>query len=136
KTVEFAHTVGIKSPIPEVPSIALGSADLQLIEMLRAYTMYPNRGFSTQPILLTRIEDRNGNVLESFQAESKQVISETDAYSMVRMMQGVMDFGTGGSMRWRFGINSQMAGKTGTTNDNTDGWFIGYTPQLLAGVWV
>src|SRR5690606_13282567 len=72
KTVEFAHTVGIKSPIPEVPSIALGSADLQLIEMLRAYTMYPNRGFSTQPILLTRIEDRNGNVLESFQQESSK----------------------------------------------------------------
>ena len=136
KTAEFAHTVGIKSNIPIVPSIALGSADLQLIEMLRAYTMFPNRGFSTEPIMLSRIEDRNGNVLESFQAESKQVISEVDAYTMYRMMQGVVDFGTGGSMRWRYGITSQMGGKTGTTNDNTDGWFIGYTPQLLAGVWV
>ena len=136
KTVEFAHNIGIKSNLPEVPSIALGSADIKLIEMLRAYTMFPNRGFSTEPIFLSRIEDKNGNVLETFQAETKQVISEADAYAMVRMMEGVIDFGTAGSMRWKFGINSIMAGKTGTTNDNTDGWFIGYTPQLLAGVWV
>lgn len=136
KTVEFAHSVGIESPIPEVPSIALGSADIKLIEMLRAYTMFPNRGFSTEPIFLTRIEDKNGNVLETFQAESKQVISEADAYAMVRMMEGVINSGTAGSMRWKYGVNSIMGGKTGTTNDNTDGWFIGYTPQLLAGVWV
>ena len=136
KTVEFAHTIGIESEIPVVPSIALGSADIKLIEMLKAYTMFPNRGFSTDPIMLSRIEDRNGNVLESFQAESKQVISEVDAYTMYRMMQGVVDFGTGGSMRWKFGIESQMGGKTGTTNENTDGWFMGYTPQLLAGAWV
>lgn len=136
KTAEFAHLCGIKSNIPVVPSIALGSADIQLIEMLRAYTMFPNRGFNTEPIYLNRIEDRNGNVLESFQAESKQVISEVDAYTMYRMMQGVVDFGTGHAMRDRFNIQSQMGGKTGTTNDNTDGWFIGYTPQLLAGVWV
>jgi len=136
KTAEFAHTCGIKSYIPEVPSIALGSADIQLIEMLRAYTMFPNRGFNTEPIMLTRIEDQNGNVLATFQPEVKQVISEADAYTMYRMMKGVLDFGTGGSMRWRFGIQSDMGGKTGTTNDNTDGWFIGYTPQLLAGAWV
>lgn len=136
KTVEFAHSLGIKSNIPVVPSIALGSADIQLIEMLRAYTMFPNRGFNTEPIFLNRIEDRNGNVLQNFQPETKQVISEADAYTMYRMMQGVLDFGTGGSMRWRFNIYSPMGGKTGTTNDNTDGWFIGYTPQLLTGVWV
>lgn len=136
KTVEFAHSVGIESKIPEVPSIALGSADLKLIEMLHAYTMFPNRGFSTEPIYLNRIEDKNGNILESFQAETKQVISEADAYAMIRMMQGVVDFGTAGSMRWRFNIHSQIGGKTGTTNDNTDGWFIGYTPQILAGAWV
>lgn len=136
KTAEFAHLCGIKSNIPIVPSIALGSADIQLIEMLRAYTMFPNRGFNTEPIMLNRIEDKNGNVLQNFQAESKQIISEADAYTMYRMMQGVVDFGTGGSMRWRFNIYSPMGGKTGTTNDNTDGWFIGYTPQLLTGVWV
>ena len=136
KTAEFAHLCGIKSNIPVVPSIALGSADIQLIEMLRAYTMFPNRGFNTQPIFINRIEDKNGNTLESFQSESKQIISEADAYTMYKMMQGVVDYGTGGSMRWRYGITSDMGGKTGTTNDNTDGWFMGYTPQLLAGAWV
>jgi penicillin-binding protein 1A len=136
KTAEFAHLCGIKSFIPIVPSIALGSADLTLLEMLHSYTMFPNRGFSTDPIIILRIEDKNGNVLESFQPESKQVISESDAYTMYKMMQGVVDFGTGHSMRDRFGIKGAMGGKTGTTNDNTDGWFIGYTPQLLAGAWV
>ena len=136
RTAEFAHLAGIKSDIPIVPSIALGSADIKLIEMLHAYTMFPNRGFSVEPIFLSKIEDKNGNILQSFQAESKQVISEADAYTMYKMMQGVVDFGTGHGMRDKFGIQSQMGGKTGTTNDNTDGWFIGYTPQLLAGVWV
>ncbi len=136
KTAEFAHSCGIASNIPVVPSIALGSADLTLIEMLRAYTMFPNRGFNTEPIIISRIEDKNGNVLETFQPESKQIISEADAFTMYKMMQGVIDFGTGHSMRDRFGINSAIGGKTGTTNDNTDGWFIGYTPQILAGAWV
>lgn len=136
RTVAFAHECGIQSNIPAVPSIALGSADIQLIEMVQSYTMFPNKGFNVQPIMITRIEDKNGNVLETFKPKIKQVISETDAYTMYRMMQGVVDFGTGGSLRWRFGINSEIGGKTGTTNDNTDGWFIGYTPQLLAGAWV
>ncbi len=136
KTAEFAHLCGIKSNIPVVPSIALGSADIQLFEMLRAYTMFPNRGFNTEPIFITRIEDKNGNVIQTFQSESKQVISEVDAYTMYKMMQGVVDFGTGHAMRGTYGINSDMGGKTGTTNDNTDGWFMGYTPQLLAGAWV
>lgn len=136
KTADFAHLCGIQSKIPVVPSIALGSADLQLLEMLRAYTMFPNRGFNTEPIFINRIEDKNGNVLQNFQSETKQVISEADAYMMYKMMQGVVDFGTGHSMRDRYGIKSDMGGKTGTTNDNTDGWFIGYTPQLLAGAWV
>lgn len=136
KTAEFAHLCGIKSDIPIVPSIALGSADIKLIEMLRAYSMFPNRGFNTEPILITRIEDKNGNTIQSFESESKQVISEVDAYTMYKMMQGVVDYGTGGAMRWRYGINSDMGGKTGTTNDNTDGWFMGYTPQIIAGAWV
>jgi penicillin-binding protein 1A len=136
KTAEFAHLCGIKSDIPIVPSIALGTADIQLIEMLRAYSMFPNRGFNTEPIIISRIEDKNGNVLQTFESESKQVISEVDAYTMYKMMQGVVDFGTGGSMRWKYNITSDMGGKTGTTNLNTDGWFMGYTPQILAGCWV
>lgn len=136
RTADFAHNVGITSSIPIVPSIALGAADLTLVEMLRAYTMFPNRGFNTEPIMINRIEDKNGNILETFQTENKQVISEVDAYTMYKMMQGVVDFGTGHAMRDRFGIRGSMGGKTGTTNDNTDGWFIGYTPQILAGAWV
>jgi len=136
KTAEFAHLCGIQSDIPIVPSIALGTADLELIEMLRAYSMFPNKGFNTEPIYMSRIEDKNGNILEAFEPESKQVISEADAYTMYKMMQGVVDFGTGHAMRDRFGIKGQMGGKTGTTQNNTDGWFIGYTPQLIAGAWV
>ena len=136
KTAEFAHLCGIKSNIPIVPSIALGSADIQLYEMLRAYTMFPNRGFNTEPIIITRIEDKNGNTIQTFESESKQIISEVDAYTMYKMMQGVVDFGTGHAMRDLYGIQSAMGGKTGTTTGNTDGWFMGYTPQLLAGVWV
>jgi penicillin-binding protein 1A len=98
--------------------------------------MFPNRGFNTEPIIISRIEDKNGNVLQTFESESKQVISEVDAYTMYKMMQGVVDFGTGGSMRWKYNITSDMGGKTGTTNLNTDGWFMGYTPQILAGAWV
>ena len=136
KTAEFAHQAGITSTIPIVPSIALGTADLTLIEMLRSYTMFPNRGVNTQPFFINRIEDRNGNILQTFQPETKQIISEADAFTMYKMMQGVVDFGTGHAMRDRFGIKGPMGGKTGTTQANTDGWFIGYTPQLLAGAWV
>jgi penicillin-binding protein 1A len=136
RTIDFAQLCGIESKIPAVPSIALGSADISLIEMVRAYTMFPGRGFNVKPIFISRIEDRNGNVLASFSGESKEVISESDAYVMTKMMQGVVDFGTGRALRSAYGITSEMAGKTGTTNDNADGWFIGFTPQILAGVWV
>ncbi len=134
---DFAQNkIGFKSKIPEVPSIALGSADISLFEMLQAYTMFPGRGFNTRPTYITRIEDRNGNILETFVSEKREVISETEAYTMVKMMQGVVDHGTATRLRNRFAIKGEVAGKTGTTNDNTDGWFIGYTPQLLAGAWV
>jgi penicillin-binding protein 1A len=136
RTIDFAHLCGIESKIPAVPSIALGSADISLFEMVRAYTMFPGRGFNVKPIFISRIEDRNGNVLATFTPESKEVISEADAYVMTKMMQGVVDFGTGRALRSAYGITSEAAGKTGTTNDNADGWFIGFTPQLLAGVWV
>jgi penicillin-binding protein 1A len=136
RTVEFAKQCGIESKIPPYPSIALGSADISLYEMVRSYTMFPGRGFNVKPYFINRIEDRNGNVLESFRAESKEVISEAEAYIMTKMMKGVVDFGTGRALRGAYGIQGEVAGKTGTTNDNADGWFIGYTPQLLTGVWV
>jgi penicillin-binding protein 1A len=136
KTVEFAHQAGIRNEIPPYPSIALGSADLSLLEMVSTYSMFPAGGLHTDPIYLLRIEDRNGNVLESFHTTHKEVISETDAYIMTKMMQGVVDFGTGASMRNTYKITAEIAGKTGTTNNNADGWFMGFTPQILGGVWV
>ncbi len=136
RTVEFAKECGIESKIPPYPSIALGSADVSLYEMVRSYTMFPGRGFNVKPYFINRIEDRNGNVLESFRTESKEVISEAEAYIMTKMMKGVVDFGTGRALRGAYAIQGEVAGKTGTTNDNADGWFIGYTPQLLTGVWV
>jgi penicillin-binding protein 1A len=133
--ITFAQSAGIKSTMPPYPSIALGSADLSVFEMLHSYTMFPTNGMSTDPIYISRIEDRNGNILQSFAPEQKMVLSEAAAFTMVKMMQGVVDFGTGKRLRG-MGLSGDMAGKTGTTNDNTDTWFIGYTPQLLAGGWV
>ncbi len=136
KTVEFAKECGIVNSIPPYPSIALGSADLSLIEMVQAFSMFPGRGFNVKPYYISRIEDRNGNVLASFRTQTKEVITEGESYIMTKMLQGVVDFGTGSSLRWAYGVNNEVAGKTGTTNDNADGWFIGFSPQLLSGVWV
>ena len=130
KTIEFAKECGIVNNIPPYPSIALGSADLSLIEMVQAFSMFPGRGFNVKPYYISRIEDRNGNVLASFRTQTKEVISESEAYIMTKMLQGVVDFGTGSSLRWAYGVNNEVAGKTGTTNDNADGWFIGFSPQL------
>lgn len=136
RTIEFAHQCGIKVKIPPYPSIALGSAEIPLLEITQSYTMFPNKGYNTEPVYATRIEDKNGNLLYEFPiAQSKQVIGEADAYTMVKMMEGVIKTGTAKSLN-SYNIPVQKAGKTGTTNDNTDGWFIGYTPQLVAGSWV
>ncbi|MES2847957.1 MAG: penicillin-binding transpeptidase domain-containing protein, partial [Bacteroidota bacterium] len=135
RTIEFAQQSGIKTKLPPYPSIALGSAEIPMLEMLQAYTMFPNRGYNTEPVFMSRIEDKNGNVLAEFQPETKQVLNESDAFTMVTLMKGVVQFGTGRSLN-SYNIPAEKAGKTGTTNDNTDGWFIGYTPELLAGTWV
>jgi penicillin-binding protein 1A len=136
RTIEFAKQCGIKVKIPPFPSIALGSAEIPILEMLQSYTMFPNRGYNTEPVYVTRIEDKNGNLVHEFpMAQSKQVIGEADAYTMVKMMQGVIKEGTAKRLN-SYNIPAEKAGKTGTTNDNTDGWFIGYTPTLLAGTWV
>jgi penicillin-binding protein 1A len=136
RTIEFARQCGITSPIPPYPSIALGTAEVSLMEMVQSYTMFAGRGFNVKPRFINRIEDRNGNVLANFQSERREVASEGDAYIVTRMMEGVVTFGTGRALKGAFGILGDIAGKTGTTNDNADGWFIGYSPQLLTGVWV
>ena len=135
RVIEFAKSVGIKAKLPPYTSLALGAAEIPMLQMLQAYTMFPNKGFNTELAFITRIEDKNGNLLEEFITEKKQVINEQDAYTMVKLMEGVVEIGTGRSLNG-YDIPAQKAGKTGTTDDNTDGWFIGYTPELLAGTWV
>ena len=135
--VEFLKKCDFQSKIDPYPSIALGATEISLYEMMQGYSMFPGRGFNAQPMFITRIEDRNGNVVASFTPKRKEVISDVTAYSVIRMMQGVLTNGTGAGI-WQYDIPSGMeiAGKTGTTNDNSDAWFIGYTPQYLAGGWV
>ncbi len=133
--IDFLKNCNVQtSAIQPYPSIALGACEISLYEMLQAYSMFPGRGFNVKPMYITRIEDKNGNVLETRTSQRKEVISDVTAYFVISMMEGVVKFGTGRRM-WSYGVKGTVAGKTGTTNDNSDAWFIGYTPQLLCGVW-
>ncbi len=134
--VDFAHRCNIVSRLDKFPSIALGVSDISLFEMMGAYSMFPGKGVNTQPYYIVRIEDKNGMVIKNFAPVQKEVINPNTAFKMVKMMRGVVNFGTGARMRYRYGLQNDIAGKTGTTNNQADAWFIGYTPQLLAGVWV
>lgn len=140
--VEFAHKMGIESEIPPYPSICLGVADISVYEMIRAYTTFANFGVSNEPIFVSRIEDSHGNVIEEFFAESTAALDEETAYVVTQMLRNVVDGNastvTGARVRFKYGIprSLHIAGKTGTTQNNSDGWFMGYTPELLAGVWV
>lgn len=133
--VDYLRKLNVQSKIEPYPSIAIGSCEISLYEMMQAYTMFPGRGFNVKPMFIARIEDRNGNVLETFVPERKEVISDITAYSTIKMMQGVVQSGTGRGI-YAYGAVGELAGKTGTTNDNSDAWFMGYSPQLLAGAWV
>ncbi len=137
-TIDMAHNMGISSDIPAVPSIALGTADLSLYEMISAYTTFANLGQPVQPVVLLKIEDWEGKLLwEHETAESlDSALSNETAQAMVHLMQSVVERGTGRSLRSLFELKSDLAGKTGTTQDNVDGWFIGYNPSLVAGAWV
>jgi penicillin-binding protein 1A len=134
---EFVNRIGIPTDIGPHPSNALGACDLSLYEMLWGYTIFAGRGFATRPWYISRIEDRNGNIIKRFDysVNRKEALNENTSYTMVRMMQGTVDRGTAAGLRGRLGA-AEMGGKTGTTNDNSDAWFMGYVPQLLAGVWV
>ncbi|MDR3712127.1 MAG: transglycosylase domain-containing protein [Puia sp.] len=132
---DFIKQINIPTKVAPYPSLALGACELSLYEMMWGYTLFPSGGFSNKPYYISRIMDKDGNLLDHFDTERKEVISPATAYTMARMMQGPVDVGTARGLRARLGI-AEMGGKTGTTNDNSDFWFIGYTPQLLAGVWV
>lgn len=134
--VEFLHTANIQSFLPTVPSLALGTADISPIEMLSAYAIFPANGYSVRPTYIKRVEDRNGNIIKNFRTEKNYVISNIDAYTMTQMLKNVVDHGTAAEMRYRYQVKGSVAGKTGTTNDNADAWFIGFTPSLLGVCWV
>ncbi|MBW8334929.1 MAG: transglycosylase domain-containing protein [Prolixibacteraceae bacterium] len=130
--------MGVYSPIDPVPAMFLGTADITLYEMVGAYSSFANKGVYTQPIFVTRIEDRHGNVISTFRPERHDAIDEQTAYLMIELMRGVVDAGSGGRLRWKpeyGGFRGQIAAKTGTTQNQSDGWFIGITPQLVNGSW-
>jgi penicillin-binding protein 1A len=133
----FIERLNIPTKIEPYPSIALGSCDLSLYEMMWGYSIFPGHGFSTKPSFISRIEDRNGNVIKRFDPgmNRKEAVSEVTAYNMCKMMEGPVTKGTAAGLMQALGAK-EMGGKTGTTNGNADFWFMGYSPQLLAGVWV
>ncbi len=136
--IDLAHNMGIESEIPFQPSICLGTPEVTVYEMTAAYSAFANKGIAVRPIFVTRIEDKNGNIIAEFPAKRVEVMREEISAVMVDMMQYVVDYGTGQRLRRPEygGITSQVAGKTGTTQENTDGWFMGMVPQLVCGVWV
>ena len=132
----YARTLGVESPLEAVPSIALGVADVNLLEMTTAYATIASGGTYHRPQFVTRIEDRNGNVVAEFEPESRQALSSVSAYTLTDMMRGVVDGGTGSRMRWKYGLREHdLAGKTGTTQGSADGWFIMMHPEMVVGAW-
>ena len=128
--------MGITSDMPAVPAIALGTPDISLYEMVGAMNTFADRGVFVKPIFITRIEDKNGNVLERFVAEKTEAIDEITAYKMIELMKGVVQTGTGIRLRYKYKFENPIAGKTGTTQNQSDGWFMGITPDMTTGVWV
>ncbi|MEO8168040.1 MAG: penicillin-binding transpeptidase domain-containing protein, partial [bacterium] len=134
QVIQYAKRMGITSTLPPYESLALGSADISTIEMTSAFGIFANHGVLVEPISILRIEDKNGNVIEEGNAGKREVLSDETSFIMTTMLQGVVDEGTATRIRRFFHLPA--AGKTGTTNDYSDAWFVGYTPQIVAGVWV
>jgi penicillin-binding protein 1A len=144
--VRLMHSFGIRSQLDPVVSLALGPAEISVEEMVGAYSTFANKGLRVTPMYVTRIEDNNGNVLATFLPEVNEVVSEETSYKMVNMLRGVIDEpavkakndmgGTGGRVRWMYGIKGEVGGKTGTTQNSSDCWFMGFTPELVSGVWI
>lgn len=130
------HSFGINNKIDPVVSLCLGPAEVSVEEMVTAYTAFSNKGIRVDPLYVTRIEDNMGNVISTFVPKMTEVISEQAYYKMIPMLQSVIDEGTGIRVRYKYNITAPMGGKTGTTNNNSDGWFMAFTPQLAAGAWV
>jgi len=136
KIREMAYKIGIKSWLPAVPSLCVGAAEVRLSEMVSAYTTFANQGIHSEPIFVTRIEDKNGNVIARFKSKHREALNANTTYRMIDLMKAVVEMGTSTRLGYKYGFTNEIAGKTGTTNDNSDGWFIGYVPNLVTGVWV
>jgi len=149
--IDLVKKLGVESDIPEVPSIGLGTADLSVYEMVAAYAAFVNKGVYTKPVMVTTIEDKNGTILYQFKPETRDVIGEETAYVTVKLLEGVTQYGSGARLRrtgepygvykeiitgYPYGFTNPIAGKTGTTQNQSDGWFMGMVPNLVTGVWV
>ena len=134
--VKMMRSFGIEGQLDPVVSLCLGPCEVSVREMVDAYTTFPNKGIRVDPLMVTRIEDNNGNILATFTPKTHEIISETTSYKMIYMLRNVMDHGTGVRARFRYGLKSPMGGKTGTSQNHSDGWFVGFTPSLVSGVWV
>jgi penicillin-binding protein 1A len=137
--IKLARDMGITSDLPPVPSLCLGTADLSLYELVGANATFANKGLWIEPSIIIRIEDKNGNTIYDVAPKAKEAMDENTAFSMLELMKGVVDYGSGNRLRrdYKYGnIKHPIAGKTGTTQSNSDGWFVGITPDLVSGVWV
>ncbi len=133
---DLAHRMGVVSKIDPTPSICLGTPEISVFEMVGAEATFANKGTWIEPTFVTRIEDKNGKVLADFAPRTEEVMNEEKAYVMLQLMKGVVDIGTGVRLRYRYKFKQPMAGKTGTTQHNSDGWYMGITPDLVSGCWV
>lgn len=134
--IDIMKKMGITSKVDAVPSVIYGTSDISLKEMVAAFNTFTNKGVYIEPLYVTRIEDKNGTELAKFQSQQVEAISENTAFLMVKLLQGVVNRGTGHRLRWYFNFTGEMGGKTGTTQNQSDGWYLGITPKLTAGAWV
>jgi penicillin-binding protein 1A len=134
--IELAKAMGVSSHIDPVPAICVGAAEVSLKEMVGAYGTFANEGIYTRPMYVTRIEDKNGNVLAQFQPLQSEAVDKETAFLMIELMKGVVEFGTSVRLRYKYDFTAELAGKTGTTNNHSDGWFMGVAPRLVSGAWV
>lgn len=134
--VRLLHSFGLKGEIDPVVSVCLGTPDVSVGEMVSAYSTFANQGIRVEPLYVTRIEDSYGNTIANFTTQVNEVLTEDASFKMLHMLRSVIDGGTGGRIRGRYHIKAPMGGKTGTTQNNSDAWFMGFTPNLVSGCWV
>jgi len=135
--VRMLRSFGLNGQLDPVVSLCVGTCDATVAEMVSAYTSFANRGIRVKPMFVTRIEDKNGNIITHFSPQMSEIFSEKTSYKMISMLRAVVDQGTGMRLRGsKYNLRGQIGGKTGTTQNNSDGWFMGVTPKLVSGVWV